>query len=150
MDQEFKNLHSTKNISPYDTGDPDEDIDPPQEPLNPKPNNLLCAVFDSREIKSKSYSDQTGKSPVCSASENQYTFVLYHYDTNSIHAIPIKSRRADQISAAWQQIFDTLQHHREQHPLHILDNEYAYDIKQVFKKSNVNFQIVPPHLHRRN
>ena len=150
LDAEFKNLRSTKNILPFDKGGPDDDIQPSQEPLNPKTDNLLCAVFDSRELASKSYSDQTGKFPVRSASGNQYIFVLYHFDTNSIHALPIKSRHTDQISAAWQKIFDTLQHHGEQPSLHILDNECSYDIKQAFKKSNVKFQLVPPHLHRRN
>ena len=29
LDQEFKNIRSTKNISPYDKGDPDDDIEPP-------------------------------------------------------------------------------------------------------------------------
>lgn len=84
------------------------------------------------------------------ASGNQYIFVLYHFDTNSIYALPIKYRHADQISAAWQKIFDTLQHHGGQPSLHILDNECSYDITQAFKKSNVKFQLVPPHLHRRN
>lgn len=110
----------------------------------------MCAIIDSKELESKSYSDQTGRFPVRSTSGNQYIFILYYYDTNSIHDVSIKSRHADVISAAWQKVFDTIQHHGEQPSLHILDNECAYDIKQSFNKSNVKYQLVPPHLHRRN
>ena len=123
LDQEFKNLQSTKNISPFDEGGPDDDIKPPQEPRNPKTNNLMCAIIDSKELESKSYSDQNGRFLVRLASGNQYIFILYHYDTNSIHDVPIKSRHADVISAAWQKVFDTLQHHGEQPSLNNLDNE---------------------------
>ena len=99
LDQEFRNLWSTKNMSPFDEGDLDYDIEPPQDPLNPKTNNLMCTIIDSKELESKSYSDQTGRFPVRSTSGNQYIVMLYHYDTNSIHAVPIKSRHADVISA---------------------------------------------------
>jgi len=38
---------------------------------------------------------------------------MYHYDTYIIHAITIKSRHAEHITAAWQIFFDTLQDHGE-------------------------------------
>jgi hypothetical protein len=34
--------------------------------------------------------------------------------------------------------------------LHILDNECSHVMKQAFAKHSVNFQLVPPHVHRRN
>ena len=72
LDQEFKNSRSTKNVSPFDEKDPDDNIEPHQELLNPKTSNLMCAIIDSKELESKSYSDQTGKFPVRLASGNQH------------------------------------------------------------------------------
>lgn len=72
LDQEFKNLRSTKSTPPPDIQDPDDpDISLPQEPENSNTQNMLCTVIDSAELKDKSYSDQTGKFPVRSASGNQ-------------------------------------------------------------------------------
>ena len=34
--------------------------------------------------------------------------------------------------------------------LHILDNEYLNDLVKAFNISNVEFQKVPPHIHRCN
>ena len=84
-------------------------LPPLQETNNPKTNNILCSIFDSSDLQSKSYSDQTGKFPVKSISGNQYIFILYHYDTNSIHAVPIKSRHTTHITEAWNKIFHLLQ-----------------------------------------
>ena len=90
----------------------------------------MCTILDSKELEAKSYSDQTGKFPIRSASGNQYLFVLYHYDTNIIHAVLIKSRHAEHICSAWKECFATLKHHGEQPNLHILDNECLYEFKK--------------------
>ena len=37
---------------------------------------------------------------------NQYIFIMYHYDTNTIHAVPIKSRNTEKIVKVWQTTFD--------------------------------------------
>ena len=75
---------------------------------NIKTYGILCAIFDSNKLASKSCSNQTGNFPVKSSQGNQYIFVMYHYDTNTIHAVPIKSRKTDNIITAWQTTFDIL------------------------------------------
>ena len=151
LDQEFKNLRSTKTIKLPDIPDVyDEDIEPIQEPNNTKTNDIMCSIMDSSELRSKSYSDQTGKFPIKSASGNQYIFVMYHYDTNSIHATPIKSRHTTHITEAWEKTFHLLKSHGEAPDIHILDNECSFEMKQAFTAATVKFQLVPPHLHRRN
>ena len=79
LDQESKNLQS-KNIN--------EDIVSSQEPNNIQTHDILCAIFDSNELASKNCSDQTGKFPINPSQGNQYIFVIYHYDTNTIHDVP--------------------------------------------------------------
>ena len=34
--------------------------------------------------------------------------------------------------------------------LHILDNEASHALKSTLLKSNIDYQLVPPHVHRRN
>ena len=61
------------------------------------------------------------------------------YDTNSIHAVPIKSRHADHIVQVWEQIYNLLKHHGEAPELRILDNEcYVYMIHS-FNSSGVTY-----------
>ena len=86
LDQERRNLQSTKNTTSMN----EEDMNPKQEINNIRTNDIMCSIFDTEELNSKSYSDQTGKFPITSSRGNKYIFVLYHYDTNTIHAVPIK------------------------------------------------------------
>ena len=52
----------------------------------------------------KSYSNQTGKFPIPSSRGNHHIIVLYHYDTNTIHAVAIPNRQAASIRDAWETI----------------------------------------------
>ena len=67
-----------------------EDIEPRQEEDNAYTGNIMCSILDTAELTPKSYSDQTGKFPVTSSRGNQYIFILYHFDTNTIHDVPLK------------------------------------------------------------
>jgi hypothetical protein len=108
------------------------------------------ASIESIANLSKSYSDQTGRFPVRSSRGHQYIFVLYNYDSNSIHALPLKNRQAAEIARAWTTTYDLLQRKGVASALHILDNECSTAMKLAFRKHNVAFQLVPPHSHRRN
>ena len=81
-----------------------------QELQNTKANEIMCMIVTTDEL-SKSYSDQTGKFPVTSSRGNQCIFILYHYDTNSIHASPLKNRQAANITQAWLDTYALLKHH---------------------------------------
>ena len=58
---------------------------------------------------------------------------MYHYDTNIIHTVPIRSRHAKCITDAWKSIFSILKTQGVAPNLHIFDNEYSYHLKEVFK-----------------
>ena len=155
QDQESKNLRSTKDILdsdiPYTPPEPSDvvtthDITPP---LEPKSQNICCAVISQNEI-SKSYSDQTGKFPVPSSRGNHYIFILYHRDTNSIHATAIPNRQAATLRDAWESTHKMLIQQGSPPDLHILDNECSQDVKDAFAKYNIAFQRVPPKEHRAN
>ena len=74
---------------------------------------------------------------------------MYHYDTNTIHIVPIKSRYAKCITDAWQSIFNILKIQGSTQSTH-LDKECSYHLKEAFKTENIKCQLSPPHLHKHN
>ena len=109
----------------------------------------MCWVESINTI-CKSYSDQTGKFPITSSRGHKYIFVVYHYDTNTIHGIPIKSCNSVDLCQAWLSVFEMFKSHGETPNIHVLDNECSHDMKTMFKDEKVEYQLVPPHIHRRN
>ena len=95
LDQEFNNVKSTK--TPKE--DLEEDIAPSQEPNNIKISDIMCMVITTTDI-CKSYFNQTGKFPITSSKGHKYIFVFYHYDTNNILGIPIKSKNTSDLYEA--------------------------------------------------
>ena len=90
-----ENLRST---SSHQDNNDNEDIVPQQEDGNKRTHDIICAIIDSNTLSSKSYSEQTGGFPVKSSSGNQYIFIMYHYDKNKIHAVPLKKCLAASIN----------------------------------------------------
>ena len=75
LDQEFRYLRSTKSsiVDPMKSP-PDMNIASSQEENNSVTNNILCSIFDTQELVSKAYYNQTGNFPVRSISDRQYIF----------------------------------------------------------------------------
>ena len=146
MDQEYKNLQSTKPVK-NDVQELDSTTE--QENNNIKTNYFMCAIFSAEEL-CKSYSDKTGKFPITSSRGHKYIFVFYHYDANTINGIVIKIRNTTEICEAWQTAYYQLKARGEAPNIHILDKKISNDTKTIFKESQVEYQLVPPHIHRRN
>ena len=98
LGQEFKNLQFIKtSATPVEY-----DIKPSQENDNIRTNDIMYSIFCTDELNSKSYSDQTGNFPITLSQDNKCIFILYHYDTNSIHMVSIKSKHTQHIIQAWE------------------------------------------------
>ena len=115
QDQEAQHLRSTSRPPPSlpdaaadDSEDiapaPDEDPEKTDTPSILRPHHLCSTLIPHQDIM-KSYSDQTGKFPISSSRGNQYIFVLYHQDTNSIHTVALPNRKAASIRDAWESIY---------------------------------------------
>jgi hypothetical protein len=143
QDQEAKHLRSTK-VQPHDI------IDSDLEPALATKTHQICAMLFEKHDIMKSYSDQTGKFPIPSSRGNHYIFVLYHHDTNSIHATAIPNRQAASIRTAWEDTHKHLVQQGHAPTLHILDNECSQDLINAFAKYKIDFQRVPPKEHRAN
>ena len=101
-------------------------------------NNNVITDMQITSILSKSYSNQTSRFLVSSLRGNNYIFILYHYDANSIHAWPLPNRQAGSIKKAWTEVYDLLKVHGEVLNLHILDNKCSDDLRKAFEKKTTS------------
>ncbi len=136
MDQIRQNLRSTK------------------PPPNPDGTNKTFEVYSTVETFSndtnQTYSDLTGQFPITASSGVRYLLVLYDYDSNYIFVHPLKNRTGSEIIKAHQQLFQRMKQAGSTPKLHRLDNEASKDLKQFLRTHNIDFQLAPPHIHRRN
>ena len=75
---------------------------------------------------------------------------MYDYDSNAILSKPIKNRQAATIHDALLKIYQILKSIDSDPKVYIMDNECSSDLKEAMKKYNIQFQLDPPHTHRRN
>ena len=143
------NIQSTKVTSPAIPLGTSLDIAPSQEATNAQTHAAFLTLFDTKTFE-RSYSDQTGRFPVQSSRGNNYIFIMYDYDSNAILSVAVPNRRGSSIRDAWLKVFNRLRDNGYPPKLHILDNECSTDMKNAFKKNDVDFQRVPTHQHRRN
>jgi hypothetical protein len=87
---------------------------------------------------------------VASSQSNNYLLVLYDYDTNFIFATPFKNRTAKCILAAYQTVHQRLCNAGRTPNLQRLDNECSTILKTFLTDNDIDFQLVPPGVHRRN
>ena len=145
MGQELKNLGSITTADEMDMSN----LALGQENNNQKTKNIMCTLVSTEEW-CKFYSYQTGKFAITSSRGHKYIFVFYHYDTNTIQGIAIKSCNTTDICQAWKTAYEQLKAYGETPNIHILDNKCSQDTKNMFKEAHVEYQLVPQHIHQRN
>ena len=140
LKQEQQNLRSTR-LTP-----PDIKIEPPD---NDQKTHDCFITFATKE-EGTTYSDLTGRYPITSSRGYQYIIVCYDFDTNTIQTALTKTRHAAEIRDATIPMLEKLS--RSGHPpkLHIVDNEASAMLKAALLKYKIAYQLVPPHIHRRN
>ena len=147
LHQERRNLRSTKTEEDKQMQDEIECFFPQQEK---EKVNMTFSILQPYAPKSKAYGDLTGQFPYKSSNGNRYIYVLYDYDSNAILVHPIPNRQAQTISCAWTTLTERLMKNGHRYENFILDNEISSDLKQAFKKYEIEYQCVPPKIHRRN
>jgi hypothetical protein len=146
LDQSRKNQRSTR-IEP-DTDDPMHGLDDSMPTSDPsKTFECYCAIA---EPTGQIYTDQTGRFISPSSTGNTYLMILYDYDSNHIFAQPLKNRQAPTIVAGYAILHKRLCTAGLKPRLQRLDNECSTLLKDFMHTNNVDFQLVPPGIHRRN
>jgi hypothetical protein len=153
LDQTRQGTRSTQRhaMAPAKNDGAESDDDHDAFPANEEPNERThyCYAADI-EITGQVYSDQTGRFVAPSDNGNQYLFVLYDYDSNSIHAEPMKNKTAKCILAAYKTVHQRLCTAGLKPQLQRLDNECSQILKDFMNQQHIDYQLVPPHVHRRN
>jgi len=80
----------------------------------------------------------------------KYLLILYDYESNYIAAEPIPSRTQHQILKAYKNLVMKIQHRGLKPKLQRLDNEASQALQDERVKSEIDYQLTPAGLHRRN
>ena len=75
---------------------------------------------------------------------------LYDYDSNAILAEPIESIKQDEIVRAYKALHAYLTKRGLRPKLQKLDNEAPKLLRDEMDTLDLNWQLLPPHIHRRN
>lgn len=144
LHQQRQNIRSTQPTAPDDN---DQDMTPPTDTPNLRTHMVYSAIAEPRhEIAT----DLTGRFPVTSSHGNKYILVCYVYDCNAILTAPLKNRTDSEHLRAFNSIHQYLVD-RGFTPNHQrLDNEASTAYKSNLRRKGIDFQLVPPHNHRRN
>ena len=81
---------------------------------------------------------------------NNYILVAYHYAANNILTTALKNRTGPCILSGITKIHDKLIKLGLTPKLHIMHNEVSEDLKKYFEDSDIQLQLVPPHMNWRN
>ena len=76
--------------------------------------------------------------------------VDYHYDANNILTTPLNNITGPYILSGITKIHDKIKNQGLTAKLNIVDNEVSEDLKQYSKDSDIQFQLMPPHMHQIN
>jgi hypothetical protein len=76
--------------------------------------------------------------------------VCYVNDCNYVKVIPMKYRSASEWVKAYDSIHQEITVKGFKPKLETLDNEASAALKNFFTANDVDYQLVPPHCHRRN
>ena len=96
------------------------------------------------------YHDLTGSFPFMSLDGSVCFFVLYHYESNSILAEPIKGLDDKTIFEAYKKFHILLTDKGYSVKLNVMDNQATRYIKKFLTENECKLQLVEPHNHRVN
>ena len=122
----------------------------PPTAIGTRSHTIYSAIVDPSAPTGRTYNDLTGRFPVQSNRGANYILVVYEYDSNAILVRPLRNRSAPEIKNAFQNVVHYLTVRGLRPRLHTLDNEASTILRDYLRAEDVEYQLVPPHIHRRN
>jgi hypothetical protein len=111
-----------------------------------KCNFIYATIMETYQI----YTDLTGRLPTTSLSGNKYILILYAYDSNSVLSAPMKNRGDKDMLRAFDLLIQYLIIRGLKPSLQLLDNAESLALRNYLTKQGIDYQLAPPHIHRRN
>ena len=118
--------------------------------LKKKLHDIGTFLMDDDDLKNLIAMDMAGRYPVTSARGHKYIMVMYDYDTNYINAVPIKSRKSNELVQAFKICYDELKQKGITARVLRLDNEISAELITAIEEQQLQYQIVSPGDHRLN
>ena len=149
MDQQRQGTRSTKG----GTAPPPEATQDLMEELNVETLDARthATYFSIQDLPTgRVFTDQTGTFPVVSSQGTKAVMILYDYDSNAILTEGITSRGKTELQRAYAALFSRLQQAGLKPQIHRMDNEISEVVKQFLRQQQVQLELTPAHLHRRN
>jgi hypothetical protein len=144
LNQTSKNVRSTRPKKKVTT--PEEDVE--YEPHITKRTNVVYAT--TRELEGHTHTDITGRLPTRLSRGYRCILVLYDYDSNNIQAEPMKIRSYAEAIRTYTKIYDELTAKGLKLTFQTMDNEASMARKHFLHSKDIEFQLVAPHVHRKN
>ena len=107
-------------------------------------------MFEFDELKNFIATNLCEKYPTTSNKGMKYIFLLYDYNSNSIHAKAMKNNKGPTIIKAYEEVYNELSEAGITPVLQYLDNELSKDLIQCIKDKELKFQLAAPHDHQLN
>jgi hypothetical protein len=111
-----------------------------------KCNFIYAAIMEKNQI----YTDLTGRFTTPSLSGNKCIFILCDYESNIIISAPMKNRGDKGMVRAFDLLIQSLIIRGLKPSLQRLDNEASLALRNYLTKQGIDYQLAPPHIHRRN
>jgi hypothetical protein len=139
MNQQRQGIQSTKTEVILPLLDKD---DTNIEPTAHNEHTYQCFAT-AMEMTGKTFSDQTGHFLIPSSAGNNYVFVMYNFDSNSIHAEPMPNRTGKQHVQAYKTVHNRLVKAGLRPQLHMLDKECSTLLREFITDQGTTLQMTP-------
>ena len=96
------------------------------------------------------HTDQTGKFHYVSSNCSKYIMIMYDYNCNTIMSTSLRSKAGLEKLSSLKKIHDNLSKQGQDTTVNFMDNEAPKCVTNYLVDSKISYQIVPPHIHRRN
>jgi hypothetical protein len=143
IDQRHQYMRSTSKV-PITSDIEDETVTPASS--GSKTHLVYAVVIYQGQL----FTDLMGRFLVRSSKGNCYIMICYSYDCNYVKAVPMRSSYAYEWLKAYEHIHQELTSRGFKPKLQTLDNEASAALKSFLTDNDVEYQLVPPHCHRRN
>jgi hypothetical protein len=127
-----------------------EDMDGQFPEASGKNDEQRSVYVSTYQPLDKSYVDATGEFVAKTTNGDKLIYVFYHYDSNYIFAVTMKSTSDAAQTEAFNKVYETLKRAGMTPKMHIVDNQCGIQQKAALEKGGVQYQLVPPGMHRYN
>jgi hypothetical protein len=158
LDQQRANLRSIQQVvsseatahQPLNNTASTADRFPVNPIRKPAPVRTHSLYVNCQLITGQIATDLPGRFLVPSSRGNSCILIVYNYDSNYIHAESLRSRSVPDILAGYKRSIDLLKSRGLTPQLQCLDNEASQALQHFLQAEGIDYQLAPPHAHRRN